>query len=90
MDKKLGVPRKVLMLLGSMYSGASVNLQNGESIQIKRGVLQGDPLSPLFFNLLLNDALLDSVRGLSKVGMGFTGKGAKKTHYYHRSSCLCR
>ena len=70
---KLGVPRKLLMLVASMYSGASVNLQNGESIRIKRGVLQGDPLSPLFFNLVLDDAL-DSVRDMSKVGMGFTKK----------------
>ena len=33
---KVGVPRKLLMLVGSMYRGASVNLQNGESIRIKK------------------------------------------------------
>ena len=34
-------------------------------------MLQGDPLSPIFFNLVLDDAL-DSIRGQSEVALSFS------------------
>ena len=66
-----GVPRKFLLLVADMYEGNTATLLNGDKIDINRGVLQGDPLSPLFFNLVLDDAL-DSIRGQAEVAMSYT------------------
>ena len=40
-----------------MYTGNSTTLQDGNVVNLKRGVLQGDPLLPLLFNLMIDEAL---------------------------------
>ena len=72
-------PRKLIQLLADMYTGNESVLQNGEELELKRGVLQGDPLSPLLFNLVLDEALL-SIKGQGEVGFGFLESGRSKSY----------
>ena len=71
-----GVPKDLLYLLADMYSGNETELQNGEVLRLEKGVVQGDPLSPLLFNIVLDEALR-SVRGQGEVGFGFEGSRSR-------------
>lgn len=73
---KLGLPQKYIRILAAFYNSARVRVavnqnKHTEPINIHNGVLQGDCLSPLLFNLLIIglELLLES-RGLDGVGMG--------------------
>ena len=74
-----GVPKKLIQLIADMYTGNESVLQNGDGLELKRGVLQGDPLSPLLFNLVLDEALL-SIKGQGEVGFGFLDSGRSKSY----------
>ena len=52
-----GIPRKITRIIANMYRGNTLYMKTGETIQIQRSVLQGDPLSPTLLNLVLNAAL---------------------------------
>ena len=55
----MGLSRKMLNLLASIYGDASVEIMIDRSesafVELKNGVLQGDCLSPLLFSLYLSD-----------------------------------
>lgn len=79
----LGVSALILNVLQSIYSNASfsVKLQNSISREFpsNKGVLQGDPLSPLIFSLFISD-LEDHFRSTELVGLNIDN--------YHDLICL--
>jgi len=70
---EIGVSGKIMKVLQSVYNRAftKIRLLNNElsdNIPITEGLLQGDPLSPLLFNLFINDIeehlLMDLLPGI--------------------------
>lgn len=71
----LGCPKMFIEYVTDLYLNAKTVLQynlSSEILEIKRGVLQGDPLSPLLFNLVMDRA----IRKLS-ANIGYTYNGVK-------------
>ena len=71
---KIGIPRKTLVLIANLYTGNISELQNCDAIRLQRGVVQGDPLSPLLFNLTLDEGL-NSIRDQGEVSFKKTKIG---------------
>lgn len=70
-----GFPKPFVKYIYHLYFNARTELQfHGASriVDIKRGVLQGDPLSPVLFNLVIEQSLKDIPEGI-----GFTLGDAK-------------
>lgn len=94
---KYGFPKPMVEYLWSLYSTATVRLEVdgrfSEELRPGRGVRQGDPLSPLIFNLIMNEVLAAipeeigyKIRGLKVNALAFaddlilvgsTGMGAQ-------------
>ena len=55
---RLGVPGPIISYLCSLYKGCEISLQVGgrlgRPIKVKRDTRQGDPLSPILFNFLMD------------------------------------
>ena len=57
---RAGLPAGLVSLLEDMYTGNTTILSadpQQNKIKLRRGVLQGDPLSPVLFNLVMDDVL---------------------------------
>lgn len=70
---EIGCPRMFIDYVSNLYLNSKTVLQynlSSEILEIKRGVLQGDPLSPLLFNLVMDRAIAK----LSK-NIGYTYNG---------------
>ena len=74
--ERLGVPSQFIRVVEDLYDGATTSFAtvNGETrqIRINQGVKQGDPLSPILFNVCL-DPMFCSLERDSRDG------GTKKT-----------
>jgi hypothetical protein len=67
-----GLPPAFVKLVSSSYHGVRTNIEHPKGaipITLKRGVKQGDPLSPLLFNLVL-EPLLDQLNQMEGVPFG--------------------
>jgi len=75
------VPSLFTEIFNSIYcnyrASIAVNYQRSESIAVERGVLQGDPCSPLLFNICFNTLMLTISKPEVK-GLGYIW-GAKTT-----------
>lgn len=57
---ELGFPRKFIGYVKQLYTDAKTTLQYNSTntiLKVKQGVLQGDPISPLLFNAVLDRAI---------------------------------
>ena len=70
--RRAGVPREVAAAIDEMYKGINTTLGVSGSpvINIKRGVKQGDPLSPLIFNCVMDDLIKELCGGTKGFRIG--------------------
>ena len=72
------VPDEVIQLISSLYSDYDISILTDEymtsPITVQRGVLQGDSLSPLLFNLIVN-SLINSIKSKKVECLGYVYQG---------------
>ena len=67
---KRGCPRQMVKIVADLYHGNKTSLEDGSIIKLKQGVVQGDPLSPIVFNIVLDYVLRRSLKGRDPVPYG--------------------
>jgi hypothetical protein len=71
--KRVGVPDRLLRYIERLYDGGATRVksgsQMGSAFVVGRGVRQGDPLSPLLFNYVMDFVLfcLDPNLGIASI-----------------------
>lgn len=63
----LGCPKQFIEYIEKLYTNATTNLQYGSRntiLKVKQGVLQGDPISPLLFNAVMDRAIKQLPKGI--------------------------
>ena len=62
---RIGLNTKIIKTMSSLYSKMEIYLENALPISLKKGVLQGNCLSPTLLNLFFSDLALPSTYGVS-------------------------
>ena len=53
---QIGIPKNIINLLKDVFSKSTIEV-NGSIINSSKGVMQGSSLSPILFNLYINDLI---------------------------------
>ena len=92
--RKAGIPRKLVRIIRDMHiktrARYKINGSHTKYIKTVQGVPQGDPLSPIIFNLVINPLLTE----LETHGICYIFRGKKKTSqsimmYADDFACIC-
>lgn len=65
--KQMGCPKPFINYIDKLYSNSTTTLQYGSRdtiLKVKQGVLQGDPISPLLFNAVIDRAIKQLPKGV--------------------------
>jgi len=78
---RMGVPKKLLKFIQSMYASSSMqvklpNSTRSSAWKVSKGLRQGCPLSPLLFSIFINDIFDEETRksGALVPGLGYNNK----------------
>jgi hypothetical protein len=79
---------RILQLISGGKTTISINGETGPYFRNKRGVRQGDPISPLLFDFVADE--LDAILTRAKGGWSYSGSFPPPDHWWGFSSAVCR